>query len=283
MFAAPVPQSASLTAVADSLTYNDKALSSDERTAASNTHLYIQEVALAHCKSEGLDIGDPNLYKSAAWYDALTWAVANYADWVEIVGSKSVTVNDSTHSGQINLSRIMGTVMALYLGPAAEAEWSALSDLLGGASSPAVDNFMDFWWSHVTKSSTDTGLSVGPNMISEDGNVQWAVCFYAMTHKIDDWRVMFVTSTYEEFDVSAGGLTLQMDMGVYNSDVKEALEKRLAKDIKNKINNVPLDSNVDSRHSPRANGGRRGSSSLATKIANAPLLRSRPLPVSTGY
>jgi hypothetical protein len=241
MFTTPTPQSDTLTAINGTLAFADAELTDDERTAASYTQLFLQEAALARCKAQGIDIGDPNLYQSDSWFNALTWAVANAAgSWVEIVGNRTVNVSKSTHSGSINLSAIMGAVMAFYLGPEAEAEWEAVASLLGSSSDPAVTDFMDFWWSHVSKSSTDTGLSIGPVTKSQDGSLQWAICYYTMTEQIDDWRVMFVSSTFESITVAAGGLTLKLDMGVYNNGVKDALQKRLNADIAADISNVPL-------------------------------------------
>jgi hypothetical protein len=277
MFTLRAPQSAALTAVADTLSYDDAALAAEERTAASLTHLFIQEAAKAHAKSEGVDIGDPNLYQTDTWYNALTFATANYATWVEIVGAKSVNVDKSTHSGSINLASIMGSIMALYLGPEASAEWAAVSELLGGPTDPAVTDFMDFWWSHVSSTETDTGVSAGPVIKSADGMVQWAVCYYAMTQSIDDWRVMFVSSTFESISIGAGGLTLQFDMGVYNSDVKTALEAKLAGDITKNINNVPLLSG------PQPPPGSLPPSRYAEQIAGAPLLSDTAQLSSTGW
>lgn len=240
MFTLLDAQPASLSAVDDSLLVNAPELTKDQVTAASETHLYVQTVAKGIAQQEGLDIGSPDLYKSVDWYKALVSAVANYADWVEIVGAKDVAVNKSTHSGSINLSAVMGAVMTLYLGPTAAAEWSTLSTLLGGAEDPAISDFMNFWWSRVQKSTTDTGLSVGPNIETPDGQVQWAVCYYSMTHVIDDWRTMFISSTYEEFDLSAAGLTLQMDVEVYTRDARQAVQNYLGADIANKIRNAPV-------------------------------------------
>lgn len=277
MFTVRAPQSAALTAVSDTLSYDDAALAAEERTAASLTHLFIQEAAKGHCQSEGVDIGDPNLYQSDTWYDALTFATANYATWVEIVGSKSVNVDKSTHSGSINLSAIMGSIMSLYLGPEASAEWQAISDLLGGPTEPAVTDFMDFWWNHVSSTQTDTGVSTGPVIKSPDGFVQWAVCYYSMTQHIDDWRTMFISSTFESISIGAGGLTLQFDMGVYNSDVKAALEGKLAGDIAKNIKNVPL---LSAQQAPP---GAVPPSTYAQQIASAPLLRGAPQLSSIGW
>src|SRR4051794_30490174 len=104
MFSLQGARPASLTSVDDSLTFNSSDLSADWVAAASETHLYVQTVAKAIAQQKGLNIGDPNLYGQQGWYDALTAALATYADWVEIVGEKDVQVNNSTHSGSINLS-----------------------------------------------------------------------------------------------------------------------------------------------------------------------------------
>lgn len=265
---------ASLSAVDDSLLINAPELTKDQVTAASETHLYVQTVAKGIAQQRGLDIGSPDLYKSDDWYKAMVDAVASYADWVEIVGDKSVTVNNSTHSGSINLSAIMGAVMTLYLGATAAAEWSTLSTLLGGAEDPGVSDFMNFWWSRVQKSSTDTGLAVGPNIETSDGQVQWAVCYYSMTHVIDDWRTLFVSSTYESFDVSAAGLTLQMDVDLYNSLARTSVLNYLKDDIANKIRNAPI---------PKPTlafslGATQAPSDLGARILSAP----RPSPVGGG-
>jgi hypothetical protein len=260
MVKTPPPQSSTLTSIRDTLAYADAELTDDERTAATYTQLFIQLAALEHCKEQGVDVGDPNLYKSSTWFDALTWAVANGASsWVEIVGNKSVNVSNQTTSGSINLSSIMGALMAFYLGPEAELEWESIATLLGNPSDPAVTDFMDFWWSHVSKSSTDTGLSIGPVTKSEDGATQWAVCYYTMTEVIDDWRVMFVSSTFESISISAGGLTLKMDMGVYNESVKDALVARLKQHIQADINSVPLS---DSLKAVSASGSGSGVSQI---------------------
>jgi hypothetical protein len=260
---------ASLTSVDDSLTANAPELTKADVDAASQTHLYVQQVAKAIAQQKGLKIDDPGLYKSEAWYDALTGAITEWADWVEIAGGKDVKVNNSTHSGSINLSAIMGAVMSLYLGPEAEAMWSALSTLLGGAEDPQITDFMNFWWSHVSKSDTETGLSVGPNTIQSDGQISWAVVYYSMTQVIDDWRVMFISSTYEEFDVSAGGLTLVMDLDNYVNTAQKSVLKYLGDDIANKIHNAPVPKSKLLRPSLSADlsGG------LSAKIVNAPRVR----------
>ncbi|MFI5592396.1 hypothetical protein ACIA5G_45610 [Amycolatopsis sp. NPDC051758] len=241
---------------------NSADLPSEWVRAASEAHLYVQTVAKGIAQQNGLDIGDPALYRSQHWYDALTSAIADYADFVEISGSKSVQVSNSTHSGSLNLSAIMGSIMTLYLGPAAAAEWSTLNDLLGHASDPAVSDFMNFWWSHVAKSTKDTGMSIGPNVRTADNQIEWAVCFYSMTHVIDDWRSLFVSSTYEEFDVSSAGLTLTMDYDTYVDYAESAVKTYLGADIANKIRNAPL---------PRSS---RTLGSRHSKILNAP----RPVP-----
>jgi hypothetical protein len=231
---------ASLTAVDDSLTMNSADLPGDWVQAASEAHLYVQTVAKGIAQQNGLNIGDPALYGSQGWYDALGSAIANYADFVEISGSKDIQVQNSTHSGSLNLSAIMGSIMTLYLGPVAAAEWSTLNDLLGQAADPKVSDFMNLWWSHVSKSTTDTGLSVGPNVRTDDSQIQWAVCFYTMTHVIDDWRSLFVSSTYEEFDVSSAGLTLTMDYENYVKYAQDAVQDYLGADIANKIHTAPV-------------------------------------------
>ena len=138
MFTLQGAKPGSLTSVDDSLTFDSPDLSADWIAAASETHLYVQTVAKAIAQQNGLNIGDPNLYGKQGWYDALTSALVNYADWVEIVGEKDVQVNNSTHSGSINLSAIMGTIMSLYLGATAAVELSTLNDLLGNASDPGI-------------------------------------------------------------------------------------------------------------------------------------------------
>jgi hypothetical protein len=253
---------ASLTAVDDSLTLNSPDLNADWVAAASETHLYVQTVAKAIAQQKGLDIGDPNLYGKQGWYDALASALAKYAGWVEIVGEKDVQVNNSTHSGTVNLSAIMGTIMTLYLGATAAAEWSTLNELLGNASDPGISDFMNFWWSRVAKSTTNTGMSVGPNVKSADNQVQWAVCFYSMTHVIDDWRTMFVSSTYEEFDVTAAGLTLTMDYDNYVRYAQSAVRTYLGNDITNQIRTAPVPKPVL--------GGAPVDGSLGDVILNAP-------------
>jgi hypothetical protein len=262
MFSLQGARPASLTSVDDSLTFNSSDLSADWVAAASETHLYVQTVAKAIAQQKGLDIGDPNLYGQQGWYDALTAALATYADWVEIVGEKDVQVNNSTHSGSINLSAIMGTIMSLYLGPTAAAEWSTLNELLGKASDPGVSDFMNFWWSHVKKSTKNTGMSVGPNVKTTDSQIQWAICYYSMTHIIDDWRTMFVASKYEEFDVSAVGLTLTMDYDNYVRYAQSAVQTYLGNDIGTKILTAPV---------PKAVlGGAPVQRSLSSVILNAP-------------
>ncbi|MCR6483029.1 hypothetical protein M8542_09380 [Amycolatopsis sp. OK19-0408] len=240
MFTLQSATPASMTSVDDSLTLNSSDLPSDWVRAASEAHLYVQTVAKAIAQQNGLDITDPSLYGSQEWYESLTAAISKYADFVEISGDKNVQVNDSTHSGSLNLSAIMGSIMTLYLGPAAAAEWSTLNELLGNASDPGVSDFMNFWWSHVAKSTTDTGLSVGPNVRTDDSQIQWAVCYYSMTHVIDDWRSLFVSSTYEEFDVKAAGLTLTMNYDTYIRYAEEPVQKYLGKDIADKIHTAPV-------------------------------------------
>ena len=282
MFIKAATQSASLTAVGHALTYNDPVLTAEERTAASTTHLFIQQVALAHCQNNGLDIGDPDLFKSQAWYDAITWAFTEHAGWVELVGDKSVQVSKETHSGSLNLSAIMGAVMSLYLGPVAASEWSALSDLLGGAKDPAITDFMNFWWSHTKKSTQDSGFSAGPVVKSTDGFVQWAVCYYTFTEEIDDWRTMFVSSRYESVNVYTAGLTLQFDLNLYKSTAQQAVEERLGKAIAKNIRNVPLLSSPrDNRPAPAP--GRAPSGSIADRVAAAPMLDLSGLAVPAGW
>lgn len=230
----------SLTAVDNSLLINAPDLTADQVAAASETHLYIQTVAQALVQQQGQDIGDPDLYKSEKWYRALTKATTEYATWVEIAEDKSATVNKSTHSGSINLSAIMGALMQFYLGATAAAEWSALSTILGGVEDPAVTDFMNFWWSRVHRSSTNTGLSVGPNTRTSDGQVEWAACYYSMSQLIDEWRTLFISSTYEQIDVSAAGLVLRMDLEIYTEDARAAVRDYLGADIKNKIKNAPV-------------------------------------------
>ncbi|MEU4518982.1 hypothetical protein AB0F52_09725 [Amycolatopsis sp. NPDC024027] len=256
MFTLQSATPATLTSVDDSLTFDSSDLPEDWVSAASEAHLFVQTAAKGLAQQNGLNIGDPALYKSQGWFDALVSAIAKYADFVEIVGAKDVQVNNSTHSGSINISAIMGSIMSFYLGPTAAAEWSTLNDLLGNASDPKVSDFMNFWWSHVAKSTTDTGMSIGPNVRTEDNQIQFAVCFYSMTHVIDDWRSLFVSSTYEEFDVSAGGLTLTMDYDNYVKYARPAVQDYLGLDIANKIHHAPV---------PKATflGGSRGSHILS--------------------
>jgi hypothetical protein len=263
---------ATLTAVGDSLTMNDPALPTEQVTAASHTHLYVAQVAKGLAQGKGLDIRNPDLYKSEVWYQCLTGAVAQYAPWVEIVGDTTVATNNSTHTGSIDLSGIMGAVMSIYLGPEGQTMWTALSSVLGSASDPATTDFMNFWWSHVAKSTTSTGLSIGPNIQTADGQIQWAVVFYTMTHVIDDWRTMFISSTYEEFDVTAGGLTLNMDYDTYiqpvggNPSASSQVDARLGALIGTAITTAPFPTS-----SAALTGQLSARGSLANLIASAPL------------
>jgi hypothetical protein len=105
-------------------------------------------------------------------------------------------------------------------------------------------------------------MSVGPNVKTTDNQIQWAICFYSMTHVIDDWRTIFVSSTYEKFDVSAAGLTLTMDYDNYVRYAQSAVRDYLGKDIGTKISHAPVPKSVL--------GGAPVDGSLSSVILNAP-------------
>ena len=215
-------------------------LTQSQVDAHGNLTAWIQDVAEGMVKQSG---NDPTNWstemKSKGWFDAWINAVVQYAKFVTVKGDQGISVSKQTHSGSINIGAILDAAMKIYAGGEALATYQSLTDLLGSPDT-GVTNFADFWWSHTEKSTTDTGVKFGPAIPTNNGDsVEFTVLYFSMSETVDDWRTLFISSTYESVDVYTIGMTFEYTNDAW-AKFGPQITDRLSADVKNSIKNAPL-------------------------------------------
>lgn len=216
-------------------------LTATQVDAHGNLTAWIQDVAEGIVKKEngGTEPDWTAEMKSVGWFKAWIKAVVGYTKFVTITSDQSVQVSKSTHSGNINIGEILNAAMEVYVGGEALATYASLNSILGNPST-AVSDFADFWWSHVEKSTTNTGVKFGPAIPKNGGeSVEFTALYFSMTETVDDWRSLFVSSHYESVDIYTIGLTFQYT----NEGWKEFgpdIQAKLSPAVKASIKSAPL-------------------------------------------
>lgn len=229
-----------ITSVKGNLSYSDPSKLTDEyRDAAAITRLWLQDVALGISKQKGYKIDDPAFMRSREYMDCFFKAVIDYTKWVEVVGDQCIDSQKTTHSGELNLGEIMKAMLQMYVGVELADEWLNLTALLAGDVDTSVKDFMTFWWSSVNRNNSNSEMQVGPTFLSEDRECKFTIVQYSYNFQLNDWRSLFVSSHYEEFDVYSLGNTFQIDINVYK-DYEDEIKTKLGVDIKNSIHNAPI-------------------------------------------
>ncbi len=229
-----------ITSVQGNLSYSDPSKLTDEyRNAASITRLWIKEVALGISKQKGYDVDKSEFFRSKEYMDCFFKAVVDYTKWVEVVGSQCVDSEKSTHSGELNIGEIMKSILQIYIGVELADGWGSLTALLAGDVDTSVKDFMTFWWSNVNRNNSNSDMQVGPTFLSSDNECKFTIVQYSYSFQLNDWRSLFISSHYEEFDIYSLGNTFQIDMSVYK-DYEAEIKKKLGVEIEKGIHDAPI-------------------------------------------
>ncbi|WP_026752992.1 hypothetical protein [Sediminibacter sp. Hel_I_10] len=226
-----------------SLAIGSPNLTKDQVDAHGHLIAWVQDVAEGIVKQDPETWGDPSNWeaemKSQGWFDAWVNGVVNYTKFVTIKSDQNASSSKHSSKGSVKIGELLDAAIKIYFGVEALATYETMNDLLGN---PSVDvtNFMNFWWSHVKKTKTNTGVKFGPAIPVDGGDaVEFTAIFYSVTESVDDWRALFIESVNEDVDIFTVGLTFQYS----NDDWKKfgpEIMKQLSPDIKKSIHNAPL-------------------------------------------
>ncbi|WP_329789062.1 hypothetical protein V1227_32515 [Lentzea sp. DG1S-22] len=206
----------------------------DELDAVNQTILFMQEAARGLLPAD-VPTGE-SLYHSKVWYDTLTKALNESVGWVDVASSSKFSTYEETHSGTLKLGDLVTEALQAIAGNASSSIWSGLNKLISGNSEdPAITDFMNFWWGHTQTSKSYSDFGQSPTFHDANGQPCWGYAFFSVSNYIDDWRTMFVSSTYQEFKLKASGIMLKINMTEWNrvkSDVVDQLGQDIIKGIR---------------------------------------------------
>jgi hypothetical protein len=198
---------------------------------------YIQSVALGLQKD--LPDGLSNLTsqeKHKVEFDTYTQAVQEYAQFLTSVGNESTDVQQETHTGSLNLSKIMEAAMSIFAGVEAAAAFEEFNTLMGTNSNDVgVSDFMNFWWNHVDHTEKDSSFKIGPAIYDSNEDIQFTILFSSMTFHVDDWRTMFIESEYQSFETFFSGRTYtytRESWAKFGPDIESKLNPKIESSIK---------------------------------------------------
>jgi hypothetical protein len=226
-----------LTAIDQQMVFADATIGQDAVNAFSYLNLFAQAATRAKLKSEGYDPSDPNLYKSWTWFGELQNQLQALGCTVDSLTDNEVKQN--TYSGEVNIGEIMKSIMSIYLSAESAGQFAALGDLLAkDPDDTSITNFMNFWWSYSSVSTTSSGFAMGP-LEMFNGNPTITLVFFHYDVKFTDWRSLFVSFHSEAVDIGSTAIKLSFNMDQYNAQ-SAALLLKLQGQIANNIANTTL-------------------------------------------
>lgn len=236
-FSQTSPTSGNLTAIDSSLSYNKSSIPTDLVLAHSNTTLFAQAATKGVLKQRGVNIDDPNFYKTETYYKEFVTQLTELGFIVENVADDKV--NRNTYSGEVKISEILTDIVGLYLGAEAFAEFKDLMSILPSANDDKVSNFLNFWWSNAKFTDSESRFAIGP-LEDVNGMPTSTIVHYSFDIYMRDWRSLFVSYHHEKFDVYSTAIKLTLDMDIYHS-VQDMITNALKGQIANHIKHIPLD------------------------------------------
>lgn len=189
---------------------------------------WIQDVALGIQKQQHPD-GIGSLSKEQRVqieYDTTVEAVQQYTTWVSLADDSVEQISRQSHTGSIDLSKLMEAAVSLYAGIEGLQAFKEFNTLVGNTANVGVTDFMNFWWNHVDHTESGTSLKFGPAFYNSNGMIQFTVVFYHWTFHIDDWRSLFVESDFQSFDSLFLGKTFSYSAEEW-AEYGPAIERRL--------------------------------------------------------
>jgi len=102
-----------------------------------------------------------------------------------------------------------------------------------------IHDFLTFWWNKSTVNAGTTQVVMGP-LTSYLGMPSISLLFYSFAFQAESWRSLFVELDEASLNTQVYHLKMDLNMGLYNH-VKDALIERVAPNVNNHVDTVPLD------------------------------------------
>jgi hypothetical protein len=227
------PTSLQATAIDSQLAYAAPEVPIDMVNANAYTTLYSQAAARAVLKSQGVDITKTDYLTTKGWYDAVVTEMLNLGFAAEVATTGGVQQN--TYSGEIEIGKIVTSLISAYLGAAEVAEFEALANMLSSdPDDTATKDFLTFWWDAASSETKRTNLAFGPLTVDQ-GEASITAVYFTIDVAFQDWRSLFVSFHHESLNIWSSAIKLNLNMDVYASvkdDITSAVQGAIKKHIK---------------------------------------------------
>jgi hypothetical protein len=233
-----------LTAINDHLVPMTPAMSDAEREMVATTILWIQHVTTGALKKMGWSdakISDPKVRNSQEFWEAVQKVITTYTGWVAISKSYNTTFVDKTYKGSIDIAGVVQTVLKVIASAEAAEQLGQVAANLAVSQDTGVSNVANFFWNHKYHSKSDSQFTMSPATKNSAGDPEYTYLFTYESIVQDDWRSLFVQSHYEEFTLSAVGMTLRFYLNVWQQPgIGDAVKRRLSQWISSDIDSAPV-------------------------------------------
>jgi hypothetical protein len=233
-----------LTAINDHLVPMSAAFSDAEREMVATTILWIQHVTTGTLKQMGWSdskIADPKVRNSQEFWNVVQTVITKYTGWVAISKSYDTTYRDRTYKGSIDIAGVVQTVLKAIASAEAAEQLGQVAANLAVSQDTGVSNVANFFWNHKYHSQSDSQFTISPATKNAAGDPEYTYLFTYESIVQDDWRSLFIQSHYEEFTLSAVGMTLRFYLNIWQQPgIGDAVRQKLSQWLGSDIAHAPV-------------------------------------------